>query len=78
MQEKSQFSAIFSYKGQEMCGWLEAKEVLGVLGSDGEDFFDWTVEGLGEAFGDVEDETALIAFAAMRNRRHVGSVGLEH
>ncbi len=32
----------------------------------------------GETIGYVPDETALVAFATMRNRRHVRSIGFEH
>ena len=32
----------------------------------------------GETFGYVLDETALVAFASMRHRRHIRSIGFEH
>ena len=32
----------------------------------------------GETFGYVPDETALVAFASMRHRRHIRSIRFEH
>ena len=59
-------------------GCLETEKAFGVGGGLGDDGIGSGGKDGGETLGYMLDETALVAFASMRYRRHIRSIGFEH